>query len=259
MESILVGYEDNRISSYFEPVAADIDVSDHPAWPYKGVRVGAELVAKSDHTVYSTISLDFNDAGKVTNRALYSAQETHFLLAEAALRGWTGTALTLGEQGHYEEGVKASFAEWGASGADAYLLNNTLIPLDYDDVVYAGGINDFVNRITVTVAWDAAATNEVKLEKIMTQKWIAAQHNSIEAWVDHRRTGYPKLPYVYQNDSSPDHGVIADDDFLKRVPLFFGNSEQVNNPVGYADAVAKLGGEDLISTRLWWDTGGTNF
>ena len=111
----------------------------------------------------------------------------------------------------------------------------------------------------MTVAWDEAASNEIKLEKIMTQKWIAAQHNSIEAWVDHRRTGYPKLPYNYQNDSSPDHGVIADDDFLKRVPLFFGNSEQVNNPVGYADAVAKLGGEDLISTRLWWDTGGPNF
>ena len=131
--------------------------------------------------------------------------------------------------------------------------------LAYDDVVYAGDINDFVNRITITVAWDAGATDEVKLEKIITQKWIAAQHNSIEAWVDHRRTGYPKLPYVYQNDSNADFGVIGPDEFLKRVPLFFGNSEQVNNPVGYDDAVTKLGGPDLISTRLWWDTGGPNF
>ena len=99
----------------------------------------------------------------------------------------------------------------------------------------------------------------LKLERIMTQKWIAAQHNSIEAWVDHRRTGYPLLPFVYQNDSNADFGVIDDDDFLKRVPIFFGNGEQVNNPVGYADAVTKLGGPDLISTRLWWDTGGPNF
>ena len=37
---------------------------------------------------------------------------------------------------HYEEGVKASFEEWGASGADEYLQNDTGIPLDYDDVVY---------------------------------------------------------------------------------------------------------------------------
>lgn len=256
MESILIGYEDNRIHSYFAPVSDLGLVADHPDWPYKGVRVGAELVAKSDHTVYSTLNTDFNDAGIVTKRALFTAQETHFLMAEAALRGWAGAGSA---QDHYEEGVRASFAEWGASGADEYLLNNTGTPLDYDDVVYAGAVNDFVSRITVTVAWDDAASNEIKLEKIMTQKWIAAQHNSIEAWVDHRRTGYPKLPYNYQNDSSPDHGIIADDDFLKRVPLFFGNSEQVNNPVGYADAVAKLGGEDLISTRLWWDTGGPNF
>jgi hypothetical protein len=259
MESILIGYEDNRIASYFAPVADASLVADHPDWPYKGVRVGALLVEKSDHTPYSTINRDFNDAGKVTKRALFTAQETHFLLAEAALRGWTGSALTMTAQGHYEEGIRMSFEEWGAGGADAYILNDTGLPLDYDDVVYDGDINDFVNRITVTVAWDEAADNEIKLEKIMTQKWIAAQHNSIEAWVDHRRTGYPKLPYNYKNDSSNDHGIIADDDFLYRVPLFFGNSEQVNNPNGYADAVTKLGGPDLISTPLWWDVAGANF
>ena len=235
MESILIGYEDNRIHSYFAPVGDASLVADHPDWPYKGVRVGALLVEKSDHTPYSTLNTDFNDAGKVTHRALFTAQETHFLLAEAALRGWTGVPGTA--QFHYEEGVRMSFEEWGASGADAYLLNDTGLPLDYDDVVYEGDINDFTSRITVTVAWDEAADNELKLEKIMTQKWIAAQHNSIEAWVDHRRTGYPKLPYNYKNDSSSDHGVIDDDDFLKRVPIFFGNSEQVNNPDGYADAV----------------------
>jgi len=257
MESILVGYEDNRAASYFAPVDPSL-VGDHPDWPYKGIRNGATLVAKSDHTMYSTIHPDFNDAGIVTKRAIYTAQETHFLMAEAALRGWTGSELQTA-QAHYEEGVKASFAEWGAAGADDYLANSTGIPLDYDDVVYEGDINDFVNRIEISVAWEEGVDNEVKLERIMTQKWIAAQHNSIEAWVDHRRTGYPKLPYVYQNDSSPDHGVIGEEEFLKRVPLFFGNSEQVNNPVGYEDAVSKLGGDDLISTRLWWDTGGPNF
>jgi len=257
MESVLIGYEDNRISSYYAPVDDASLVTDHPDWPYKGVRIGAEIVAKSDHTPFSTIHTDFNNAAVVTHRALFTAQETHFLLAEASLRGWTGVPSTA--QFHYEEGIKMSFGEWGASGADDYILNNTGIPIDYDDPVYADPINDFTNRITITVAWDDAADNEIKLEKIMTQKWIAAQHNSIEAWVDHRRTGYPKLPYVYQNDSSPDHGVIGAEEFLKRVPLFFGNSEQVNNPVGYDDAVTKLGGDDLISTRLWWDVEGPNF
>ncbi len=56
MESILIGYEDNRIASYFAPVGDASLVTDHPDWPYKGVRVGALLVEKSDHTPYSTIN-----------------------------------------------------------------------------------------------------------------------------------------------------------------------------------------------------------
>jgi hypothetical protein len=258
MESILIGYEDPRIHAYFDPVSDASLVTDHPDWPYKGIRVGAVLVEKSDHMPYSFIDKNFNDPAIVTKRALFTAQETHFILAEAALRGWSGGPLQTAQY-HYEQGVTLSFEEWGVGGAADYLTNNTGTPIDYDDAVYDGDINDFVSRIDITVAWDDAATDEVKLERIMTQKWIAAQHNSIEAWVDHRRTGYPKLPYNYVNDSSPDHGVIADDDFMKRIPLFFGNSEQNNNPNGYADAVTKLGGDDLMSTRLWWDTGGANF
>ncbi len=194
MESILIGYEDNRIESYFEPVTDLSLVADHPDWPYKGIRNGAELVVKADHMPYSFISKDFNDANAVTKRTIYTAQETHFLMAEAALRGWAGAG---NAKDNYEEGVRTSFAEWGAGGADEYLQNDTGIPLDYDDVVYAGGINDFVNRIQLTVKWDDGADNETKLERIMTQKWIAAQHNSIEIWVDHRRTDYPKLPFNY--------------------------------------------------------------
>ena len=38
------------------------------------------------------------------------------------------------------------------------------------------------------------ADDKVKQEKDYDSKWIAAVHNSIEIWVDHRRTGYPKLP-----------------------------------------------------------------
>ena len=96
-----------------------------------------------------------------------------------------------------------------------------------------------------------------KLEKIMTQKWIAAYGNTIEAWVDHRRTGYPKLPYNYQNSSKADTGIIPADGFIKR--MLFNQNERTNNPSGYAGAVQALGGEDLVSTRLYWDIEGPNF
>ncbi|MEX0362905.1 MAG: SusD/RagB family nutrient-binding outer membrane lipoprotein, partial [Allomuricauda sp.] len=145
----------------------------------------------------------------------------------------------------------------GVGGVDDYLADDTSIPWDYTDPKADAGVNAFTNRITNTIAWDEAADNETKLEKIITQKWIAAYTDSMEPWVDHRRTDYPKLPFNYQNDSSPDWGIIAADDFLRR--MTFIQSERTNNPEGVADATAKLGGPDEIGTRLWWDTGGPNF
>ena len=251
MESILGGYDDPRASKYWAPVADASLVADHPNFPYKGILNGAFLASKALHLPYSTISEDFKSA---SDRKLIDAAEVHLILAEANLRGWS---TPLSAQGHYEEGVKQSFAYWGAGGVDAYLANSTGTPLDYDDVVETGDVNDFTSRITSTVAWNAAGSNEDKLEKIITQKWIAAYTNSIEAWVDHRRTGYPKLPYNYKNDSNSDFGIIAADDFMKR--MVFPIPEKTNNPSGYADAVSKLGGADEIGTRLYWDTGASNF
>lgn len=251
MESVLVGYKDGRISKFFDPVADISLVPDHPNWPYKGIRNGAEIVAKDDHTPYSTISSELKAA---TKRRLYTACETHFLLAEAALRAWAGSG---NAKDHYEDGVKTSFAEWGASGVDAYLADDTSVPIDYDDIVYDGAINDFETRMSITIKWDAAADNERKLERIITQKWIAGYMNTVETWVDHRRTDYPKLPFNYQNDSNSDFGIVVEDDFLRRMP--FVKDEINNNPVGVTDATIKLGGDDEIATRLWWDTGGPNF
>ncbi len=92
-------------------------------------------------------------------------------MAEAALRGWTieGTA-----QEYYESGVKASFEEWGAGGADAYLMDDTSLPFNYNDPKAEGAVNDFTSRITNTVKWDEAASDEMKLEKIITQNGLPA-------------------------------------------------------------------------------------
>jgi hypothetical protein len=253
MESVLGGYQDPRVSKYFDPATdASLYATDHPDFPYKGIRNGAELVAKDDRLAYSTIASAFQTWPA---RRCFTSSETHFLLAEAALRGW---ATPMSAKEHYEMGVRESFAEWGAGGVDAYLQNDeTMLPLDYDDPKASGPVNDFVSRIKVPVKWNDAGDNEYQLEQIMTQKWIAAVHNTIEIWVDHRRTGYPKLPYNYKNDSNADWGVIPADDFLRRMP--FVNGERNNNPQGVADATQKLGGPDEIGTRLWWDTGGPNF
>jgi hypothetical protein len=252
MESVLIGYEDPRLEIYFQPVSDASLVTDHPDHPYKGVRAGAVLVAKGDRLPYS-------DLGAVldtwTDRHFMTSAEIHLALAEASLRGYNtgGTAA-----GFYQSGVEQSFAYWGAGGAAGYLQNDTGLPLDYDDPKAEGPINDFVSRITNTVKWDEGASDEIKLEKIITQKWINTYMDSMEAWVDHRRTGYPKIPYNYRNMSNSTFGIIGPEDFLKR--FVYPGSQVANNAAAYAEAVGFLGGDgDKISTRLWWDTGGSNF
>jgi hypothetical protein len=248
MESFGVGLKDDRITKYFAPVADASLVIDHPTWPYKGIHSGAFLAAKDQRLTYSTINESFKS---VTSRRFFTASEVHHLKAEAALRGWAGAG---DAKTNYETGVRLSFADWGAGGVDAYLADATSKPINYVDPKEAK--NNFTSRSDVTVAWNDADSNERKLEKIITQKWFNNFTNSLEAWTDHRRTGYPKLPYNTKNDSSADWGVIAADDFIKRMP--WPNSERDNNKDGVADATTKLGGPDNIATRLWWDTGNPN-
>jgi hypothetical protein len=91
-------------------------------------------LAKADKVPFSKISNDFNS---VQTRRAFTASETHFLLAEAALRGWTGAGVA---KTNYENGVKLSFADWGASGADAYLADATSTPIAYVDPTDAASV-----------------------------------------------------------------------------------------------------------------------
>ena len=254
MESVLGGYGDPRVEKFFDPATDAAMYADHPGFPYKGIQGGAYIVAKDDRLPFSTLDAQFDPAGNNAGgrRRMLMPSDVLFTLAEASLRGWTGAGSA---QENYESGIRASFTEWGAGGVDDYLANDTDLPLDYIDP--EDSRNNFANRMTVTVKWDEGADNEIKLDKILTQKWISSVHNTIEIWVDHRRTGYPKLPYVSKNDSDATWGVIPANEFLRRMP--FVNAERNNNPAGVADATSKLGGPDEIGTRLWWDTGGPNF
>lgn len=251
MESFLVGLKDGRIAKYFAPVANTALVTDHPAFPYKGVRNGAYIKAKADHVPFSKVSEDFQT---VQTRRNFTAAEVAFLKAEAGLRGWAGAG---DPKTNYENGIKLSFADWGAAGVDAYLADATSKPINYVDPVDAR--NNFTSASTITVAWNNADSNELKLEKIITQKYLNTFTNTQEAWVDFRRTGYPKIPHVAKNDSNGDWGIIPATEWIKRMP--FVNAERNGNTAAVADAVTKMGtgAKDDIATRLWWDTGKANF
>ena len=178
-----------------------------------------------------------------------TAAEAYFLRAEGALRGWAmgGTA-----QSFYEQGIALSFEQHGASGAAAYISDNVKTAQDYVDPNFP--VNNALAVNNVTVAWDDLATNEIKLQKIITQKWIAGFPEGQEAWTDYRRTGYPKLFPALVNYSG---GTI--DSQLGPRRINFAQSEISNNAGGVATGVAQLGGPDNGGTRLWWDTTGPNF
>ncbi|QIP12321.1 SusD/RagB family nutrient-binding outer membrane lipoprotein [Spirosoma aureum] len=247
MESFLIGLKDGRISKYFAPISNAALYADHPSVPYKGIRNGAYIKAKADHVPFSKVSEDFQT---VQTRRNFTAAEVAFLKAEAGLRGWAGAG---DPKTNYEEGIKLSFADWGAGGVDAYLADNTSKPINYVDPIDAR--NNFTAASTITVAWNEADPNELKLEKIITQKYINTFTNTVEAWVDFRRTGYPKIPGVAKNDSNGDWGLIPADQWIKRMP--FVTAERTGNTAAITDAVTKMGAgaKDDIATRLWWDTG----
>ncbi|MEQ6122947.1 RagB/SusD family nutrient uptake outer membrane protein [Pseudotenacibaculum sp. MALMAid0570] len=245
MESILVGYSDPRGSVFFDNSSATGDL--------KGVRNGLpllpgysdELAQKADYINYSAL----NDGIHTPRVQLMTASEVAFLKAEAALRGWAGAG---GAQANYEQGIMLSFDQHGASGAAAYIADNTSTPNDYIDTFNPA--NNIVAASNITIAWDAAATNEEKLERIITQKWIAMFPEGQEAWSEFRRTGYPKIFPVVSNQSG---GTIDTNIQIRRIP--FVDSELSTNAAGVAGAVSLLGGPDNGGTRVWWDTGGPNF
>jgi hypothetical protein len=247
LESFMVGLKDGRLAKYFAPISNPGHYADHPTVPYKGIRNGGFVKSKADRVTFSKVSADFKT---VTSRRNFTAAEVAFLKAEAGLRGWAGAGDPMT---NYETGVKLSFTDWGASNVDAYLADKTSKPINYVDPVDAR--NNFQALSTITVAWDATDSNELKLEKIITQKYLHNFTNTMESWVDFRRTGYPKIPSAAKNDSNPTWGIIPAGEFIKRMP--FVNLERTNNTAAVADAVTKMGtgAKDDIATRLWFDTG----
>ena len=141
--------------------------------------------------------------------------------------------------------------QWNVSGA-AYLTDATSKPTDYVDP--ANSANNSPAVETITIKWDGAATNEQQLERIITQKWIAMFPEGQEAWTEFRRTGYPKLFTVVNNNSN---GTIDTQTQIRR--LAYPQNEYTTNAAAVNAAVTLLGGADNGGTRVWWDVNGPNF
>ena len=235
VQSILGGYDDPRLEKCALPKNEKI----------LGVRSGIPGLATTSSTykeLVSKIKVEPADPA-----ILMTVSETYFLLAEAALRGWKAGG---DAKYFYEQGIITSFVEFGMPIGD--YLESSKTPSDWIDPLVE--VFNAPAASTISPRWEDAKTDEERLEKIITQKWIAGFPEGKNAWAEYRRTGYPKLFPVLKNDSQ---GEVSTSEGVRRLP--FTISERTNNLSGYADAVDMLGGPDDASTRIFWDIDKGNF
>lgn len=234
MESFLKGYNDPRMAAMFNPA---------PNGNYHGIRNGIVINNKAAYSQpFSTLKIEPS-----TPILWMAAPEMFFLRAEGALRGWNmgGTAKTL-----YETGIQTSFNYWGVGSSATYSANNTLKPAAYTDISNSGNNIGATssNLSMITVAYNDADPFETRLEKIITQKWIAMYPDGQEAWSEFRRTRYPRVFPVVSNQSG---GTISTATQIRRLP--FPQTEYQSNAAGVATGISLLVGQDNGGTKLWWD------
>jgi len=147
-----------------------------------------------------------------------SYSETQLLLAEAAFRGWIpGSAAD-----YYKKGVEAGIKQlemYGATPATQTAINAYL------------------------TAKPLVAGKEK--EQIATQLWITYIFNSIEAYSNWRRTGFPKLIPITNPDSETG-GVTP-------TRLYYPNDEMQKNETNYLEALSRMGGKNDWLNKVWWD------
>lgn len=229
------GYKDNRRAKYFAK-------SEWAGTDYVGMRRGIiipDLTSKGHK--YSGVNI-------LPTSPLYwmNAAEVAFLRAEGAAVfdfNMGGSAETF-----YKEGIRLSFAQWSADGADAYMNDEASKPGSYVD---PSGDNTYANALsTITIKWNEGASKEEKQERIIVQKWIANWQLGNEAWADYRRTGYPHMiPASAAGNKSG--GIVDSNKGARRLP--YPLDEYESNKSNVEEAVAKyLKGPDNMATDLWW-------
>ena len=242
-QSILVGYNDPRLPKYFSP-ATDPALGGQ----YVGIRIGSTLPAKPGYNGFSSLNTT-NSFIATAPMIMMTAAEIWFLKAEAALRGWANAG---DAQTNYEKGINTSFTQWGVSSA-SYISDATSKPANYENPKNPADNIPAVSSITIK--WNAASSNEVNLERIITQKWIAMFPEGQEAWTEFRRTGYPKLFPVVKNNSN---GTISTDIQVRRL-AYPAAEYNGTNLLEVQKGLQLLNGPDNGGTRVWWDVNKPNF
>lgn len=203
---------------------------------------------------------------------LMKVSEVNFLRAEGALRGWNmgGTA-----QSFYEQGIRTAYLEDRNSPRKEYVnyvddYLNVVAPKGIAYVDPQGLTPDMPSVTKIGVKWNEGDSKETKLEKIITQKYIASFPYSYESWVDLRRTGYPKLFPILNTEHSDgtikpgDPKVQTADNIMRRIPWVPGDPQtkediKATGIPALSEDTNNKPATDTQMQRLWWDVDAPNF
>lgn len=212
-------------------------------------------------------------------RVFFGPWETYFLLAEAALRGWS--VGTTAETAYYN-GIKASFDYHGLSDVYAAYIDSenynrvgTSVKWSHTEepqataMTYVDGYTGNEGTLTYeypnanNILYPGKKLND-QLTKIITQLYIAnTPWLPLENWSNHRRLGLPffeipnsvsSMVYLPAWTQNSHKNAQVTDLFVQRMkyPTSLPNADAKE----YANAVSLLNGADSNLTPLWWAIGG---
>ncbi|WP_027125927.1 SusD/RagB family nutrient-binding outer membrane lipoprotein [Gelidibacter mesophilus] len=207
-------------------------------------------------------------------RIFFASWESHFLIAEAAVRGW---AVPLSGQAAYEQGIADSFAYNGVSAQlSEYLTSedysrvgtsvswghttepSSTVAMTYKDG-YTGAAGTINLKYPANGLYKDGNVNNDLLTKVITQKFIAQNPwLPLETWNDHRRLGLPFFENPTVEKPLTNMPALTDGNYMTSSIKFFAQRLKYpsnfgsNIPGGYGQAVEKLGGPDSVFTPLWW-------
>ncbi|MDR3287456.1 MAG: SusD/RagB family nutrient-binding outer membrane lipoprotein [Prevotellaceae bacterium] len=177
---VLTFYDGTKLDDSVRGELVYKDFPDTPGW-----QLGNELGRpRSPRYIWEVPDSKGIFKSRAAAAPLAFASEVYFLLAEAALNG---NVLDGDVKTNFEKGIVASFDFLSRAGASYTLPAGVNPESDVQDYIANNAGNYLAD-------FDAATTDEQKLEAIITQKYIAFNIlYSHEAWNEFRRTGYPKI------------------------------------------------------------------
>ena len=253
MLDILHDNNDPRTKIYADTAKADFpkDLPDVDYFGYRGhALLGLVPVEEKYPYQFESVSRlsDFWYV-PVIERPLMRSSEVYFALAEAALFDLrSGDANAYFQQGieaglawaqeFYDRGkgqlpdvIKILYPDWSAEDVNNLLAHKEIT-------------QDEIDAFMASPAVVLSGSTEEQLEQIINQKMVTLYPMEYQGWAEWRRTGYPKVLVGHDQDDL--QGVSPR-------KMRWPDSEMSINSESYNEALSRIGGEDGLLIRVWWD------